>query len=67
MDAAFDRLTEVQKRNVNKQMFVVAYGCVVRSKGDPDALARIVQSETADCQHLEPDLIRYCRLVQSVM
>ena len=67
MEAAFERLTEVQRRNVNKRMFVVAYDCVVRSKGDPEALLQAVRRETADCRHLEPDLLRYCRLVQRVM
>jgi hypothetical protein len=67
MDAAFERLTEVQRANVNRHMFRVAYECVVRSKGDQDALLHIVQSETEGCRHLEQDLLRYCRLVQRVM
>lgn len=67
MDEAFERLTAVQQRNVNKHMFVVAYGCVVRSKGDKGALVREVRKETADCPELEADLLRYCRLVQCVM
>ena len=67
MEAAFERLTEVQRANVNKHMFRVAYNCVVRSRGDHEALLRIVHSETESCRHLEQDLLRYCRLVQRVM
>lgn len=67
MDAAFYRLTTVQQKNINRHMFMVAYDCVVKSKGDPEALVRIIQEKTADCQHLEPDLTRYCKLVQRVM
>jgi hypothetical protein len=67
MDEAFDRLTIVQQRNVNKHMFVVAYNCVVRSKGDNSALVKEVRKETADCPELEADLLRYCKLVQRVM
>ena len=67
MEAAFDRLTTVQKKNINKHMFAVAYNCVVKSKGNPEALLSIVREETSNCRHLEPDLVRYCRLVQRVM
>jgi len=67
MNAAFERLTEVQQKNVNKLMFITAYNCVAKSKGDPDTLLNIVRNETADCPHLELDLLRYCRLVQRVM
>lgn len=66
MDAAFDRLTHIQKENINKQMFVVAYNCIAKSKGDPELLSRIVDEETADCPHLKQDFIRYCKLVNSV-
>lgn len=66
MDAAFDRLTEIQKDNVNKQMFVVAYGCIARSKGNPVILERMIDEETASCPHLKADLTRYCKLVDSV-
>ncbi len=66
MDAAFDRLTDVQKNNVNKQMFVVAYGCIARSKGKPDVLELLIQQETSSCPHLRADLRRYCKLVDSV-
>ena len=66
MDQAFDRLTMIQKNNVNKQMFVVAYNCVIQSRGDPAILQELVSHQTADCPHLAPDLIRYCRLVESV-
>lgn len=67
MEAAFERLTAVQQKNINKHMFAVAYNIVVRSKGNPDALLSMVSEETSNCKHLEPDLTRYCRLVQRVM
>ena len=67
MEAAFERLTAVQQRNINKHMFAVAYNCVVKSKGDPEALSSIIREEAYEEKHLEPDLIRYCRLVQKVM
>ena len=66
MEAAFERLTWIQKININRQMFVVAYDCVARSKGDPEALQRIIEEETASCPHLKFDLARYCKLVNSV-
>ncbi len=66
MDAAFDRLTDVQKENVNRQMFVVAYGCIARAKGDPEVLERLIEEETSSCPHLRADLRRYCKLVDSV-
>ena len=67
MEAAFERLTSVQQRNINKHMFAVAYNCVVKSKGNPKALLSVIREETSSCEHLEPDLIRYCKLVQKVM
>ena len=67
MEAAFERLTAVQQRNINKHMFAVAYNCVIRSKGDPDVLKHLISEETSGCEHLQPDLLRYCRLVQNVM
>ncbi len=66
MDAAFDRLTQIQKDNVNKQMFVVAYSCIARSKGDPEQLNHVIDEEVKDYPHLKQDLIRYCRLVNSI-
>lgn len=66
MEAAFDRLTRIQKENVNQQMFAVAYGCVARSRGDPEALEQAIDEETSNCPHLRADLVRYCRLVDSV-
>lgn len=66
MDAAFDRLTWIQKNNINKHMFVVAYDCIAKSKGDIECLKRIIDEETASCPHLKHDLIRYCKLVNSV-
>ena len=66
MDAAFDRLTDVQKENVNRQMFVVAYGCIARAKGNSQALERLIEEETSSCPHLRADLRRYCRLVDGV-
>ena len=67
MEAAFERLTAVQQRNINKQMFAVAYNIVVRSKGDSDTMLSMVNEETSGCKHLQPDLIRYCKLVGRVM
>jgi hypothetical protein len=67
MEAAFERLTAVQQKNVNKHMFAIAYNCVVRSKGNEDFLMQIICEETSKCSHLKPDLIRYCKLVQRVM
>lgn len=66
MDAAFDRLTQIQKENINKQMFVVAYNCIAKSKGDPELLERIVCKEATEYPHLLQDLKRYCKLVNSV-
>ena len=66
MDAAFNRLTLIQRENVNKQMFDFAYKCVVMSKENPDILKAIIANETKDCPHLAADLTRYCRLVNSV-
>lgn len=67
MEAAFERLTAVQQKNINKHMFAVAYNIVVRSKGNPDTLLSVVNEETSGCEHLQPDLMRYCKLVQKVM
>lgn len=66
MEAAFDRLTWIQKNNINKRMFVFAYNCIIKSKGDAEYLERIIDEETASYPHLKPDLIRYCKLVNSV-
>ncbi len=67
MGAAFGRLTDIQQKCVNREMFNTAYSCVARSRGDPDALAEMVQETTRNCPHLEADLVRYCKLVQGVM
>ena len=66
MDAAFDRLTQVQKDNINKHMFEFAYKCVIKSEGDIEYLKQIVREETSSSPHLEKDLLRYCNLVNSV-
>ena len=66
MDAAFDRLTQVQKDNINKYMFEFAYNCVIRSSGKTEYLKQIIHEETRDSPHLEKDLLRYCKLVNSV-
>ncbi len=66
MEAAFERLTEIQKENINQQMFVFAYNCLTKSKGDPSVLEFIIDSETANCPHLRADLVRYCKLVNRV-
>ena len=66
MDTAFDRLADIQKQNINRRMFAIAYLCVVQSKGDPDVLMSLILRQTESCPHLTPDLIRYCRLADSV-
>ena len=66
MDAAFDRLTQVQKDNINKHMFEFAYKCVAKSEGDIEYLRQIVREETNSSPHLEKDLLRYCNLVNNV-
>ena len=66
MDAAFDRLTPIQKDNINKQMFVFAYECIAKSKGNSLRLQQIINKETVDHPHLRQDLIRYCKLVKNV-
>lgn len=65
MDATFDRLTFIQKDNINKQMFVFAYECIVKSKGNSLRLQQIINKETVDNLHLRQDLIRYCKLVKN--
>ena len=68
MEAAFDRLTQVQKDNINKHMFEFAYKCVIKSdsSGNIEYLKQIVREETSSSPHLEKDLLRYCKLVNSV-
>ncbi len=68
MEAAFDRLTQVQKDNINRHMFEIAYKCVARSDGNIEYLKQIVSNETSvsNFPHLEKDLLRYCKLVLSV-
>ena len=66
MDEAFDRLTDVQKENINHDMFILAFNCIAKSKYDPVLLERIIAEETTDCPHMLPDLRRYCKLVESV-
>ncbi len=64
--AAFNRLTEIQKSNINKNFFRIAYNCVAESKGDSSKLNELILTQTKDCPHLTSDLIRYCRLVELV-
>lgn len=66
MDEAFDRLTDVQKENINHDMFIIAFNCIARSKYDHSLLERIIAEETIECPHMLPDLKRYCKLVESV-
>lgn len=66
MEEAFDRLTIVQKDNINKQMFQYAYACVVKSRGNQEELRAIIQKETEKTPQLASDLERYCKLVCSV-
>lgn len=65
MDDAFERLSQIQKSNINKQMFGFAYKCVATS-GYNSPIHEIVLQATKDCPHLAPDLMRYCRLVSSI-
>lgn len=67
MDAAFDRLTDIQKENINHDMFIFAYNCIAKSKGNIDTLKHIIDEETLSCPHLRNDLARYCKLVGNVM
>lgn len=66
MEAAFDRLTIIQKDNINHDMFITAYNCIAKSKGDPGILENIIRDETTSCPHLKADLTRYCKLVNIV-
>ena len=66
MDVAFDRLTDVLKDNINKQMFEIAFDCVKESNGDFELLKRIVNEKTKKHPDLKNDLMRYCRLADRV-
>lgn len=66
MDDAKDRLTFIQKSNINQPLFKLAYKCVTLSGGNPDRLLVIVKKETNEDPKLAPDLLRYCRLVDSI-
>lgn len=67
MQEAFERLPAIQQRFINRPLFEKAYSCVAVSKGNDNALIQIIREEVADCPHLEPDLLRYCKLVKRVM
>jgi hypothetical protein len=62
MDNAFGRLTDIQKQNINKHMFEIAYKCVASGNTE-----QAIHDVTRDCPHLEADLRRYCKLVEKVM
>jgi len=75
MEEAFNRLTKVQQNNINKYMFEIAYKCVAKSgsqlwaphpKQGQDILVQIVKETASDYPHLEKDLLRYCKLADSV-
>jgi len=66
MEEAFNRLTTVQQNNINKYMFEIAYKCVAKSGSQPDILVQIVKETASDYPHLEKDLLRYCKLADSV-
>lgn len=66
MNSAFERLTEIQRDNINKPMFIIAYNCILQSRGDSDLLTKLIIEKTKECPHLTSDLIRYCRLVEKV-
>lgn len=66
MEEAFDRLSTIQKENINKNMFIIAYECVVRSNGNDKMLQAIIDKKTEECPHLKSDLLRYCRLVDKI-
>lgn len=62
MDNAFGRLTGIQKLNINKNAFEIAYKCVASGNTEQS-----IRNVTRDCPHLEADLRRYCKLVERVM
>jgi hypothetical protein len=66
MEEAFGRLTKVQQHNINKYMFEIAYKCVAKSGSQPDILVQIVKETTLNHPNLEKDLLRYCKLADSV-
>lgn len=67
MDEAYRRLPKIQQQNINKEMFVFAYDCIVQSKGDDSELQRLILRKTESSPHIRSDVIRYCRLVKSAM
>ena len=64
-DKAYDRLTAVQKHCINRDAFNTAYSLITTYEGH--SLIDAIISKTKSCPHLTADLIRYCRLAQSVM
>lgn len=66
MDDAFERLTYIQQKNINKKLFYLAYDCVVLSRGDPYLLVEIIKEKTSHTPYLSSDLLRYCKLVSII-
>lgn len=66
MEEAFNRLTKVQQNNINKYMFEIAYKCVAKSGSQQEILVQIVKETVENYPHLEKDLLRYCKLADSV-
>lgn len=68
MDKAFDRLTQIQKYYINKHMFEQAYIIISTFNINSDSdILQVCIDNTTNCPHLTSDLIRYCKLAQSVM
>lgn len=67
MDDAFKRLTFIQQDNINKETFAIAYECVVNAGDDNNKLFYIVQQKVKRNPSLITDLLRYCKLVKTVM
>lgn len=67
MNDAFERLTFVQQHNINKDMFSVAYECIVFAKDDDSKLFYIVQKKSQKNPDIAADLLRYCKLVKTVI
>ncbi len=66
MEDAFDRLTNIQKQNINKATFYVAYD-IVSTHNQLINLKFAIFAEAERIQCTPADLLRYCRLVRSVM
>ncbi len=64
MEEAFERLTAIQQRSINKRMFEVACQIVLDLKINKK---EAVRQHTVSCPHLAADLFRYCKLAELVI